>query len=220
MADPEPKATLTTAVEVVDEGDVMILSDDPGNSLTVDDLPVGVLKDANKQAATQIVKISKEKAPGMPTKMWNKQFRGRWWYNITYENRFILVGIYGLEKLGRSVIGAGIKQAIEQRYGGNIGTDLTWRNYPVDHGQHARYLLTQVATKVVEPQETITELQKAITELKKAVNELQKHVRQQQGPTGHNQGAAQTAEDNDERMEDWTGYCEEDEDEENLFVFE
>ncbi|KAF5553344.1 hypothetical protein FMEXI_2478 [Fusarium mexicanum] len=190
MADHGPKATPTTVVEVVDEGDVMILSDDPRNSLTVDDLPMGVLKDTNKQAATQIVEIFKEKSAGMP------------------------------RELGGSTIGAGIKQAMEQRYGGNIGTDLTWRNHPVDHGQHARQLLTQVAAKVVEQQNTITELQKTITELKKAVNELQKHVRQQQGPTCHNQGAAQTAEDDDERMEIWAAYCEEDDDEEILFPYE
>ncbi|KAF5611170.1 uncharacterized protein FSUBG_2449 [Fusarium subglutinans] len=152
IADPEPKATQITAVEVVDEGDVMILSDDPGNSLT---------------AAIRIVEKFKENAPGLPTKIWNKQVKGPWWYNITYENWFILVGIYRLEKLGSSAIGAGIKQAMEQRYGGNIGTDLTWRNHPVDHGQHARHLLTQVATKVIELQETITELQKAVKDQQK-----------------------------------------------------
>ncbi|KAF5652250.1 hypothetical protein F25303_3522 [Fusarium sp. NRRL 25303] len=51
MAGPKPKATPATVVEVADEGGVVILSDDPVNSLTVDDLPIGVLKDANKQTA-------------------------------------------------------------------------------------------------------------------------------------------------------------------------
>ncbi|KAG4258141.1 hypothetical protein FPRO03_03096 [Fusarium proliferatum] len=66
MAGPKPRATPATVVEVADEGGVVILSDDPVNSLTVDDLPMGVLKDANKQTAAQIVEMFKEKAPGTP----------------------------------------------------------------------------------------------------------------------------------------------------------
>ncbi|KLO83881.1 Uncharacterized protein LW93_666 [Fusarium fujikuroi] len=57
MAGPKPRATPATVVEVADEGGVVILSDDPVNSLTVDDLPMGVLEDANKQTAAQIVEI-------------------------------------------------------------------------------------------------------------------------------------------------------------------
>jgi hypothetical protein len=49
MAAPEPKTTPATAIDVAGEDDIMILSDDPVNSrLAVDDLPMGVLKDANK----------------------------------------------------------------------------------------------------------------------------------------------------------------------------
>ncbi|KAF4496400.1 hypothetical protein FAGAP_7447 [Fusarium agapanthi] len=69
MADHEPKATTPAIVEVANEDDVMIISDDPVNSLTVDDLPMGVLKDANKEAAIRIAEMFKEKAPGMPTKV-------------------------------------------------------------------------------------------------------------------------------------------------------
>jgi hypothetical protein len=68
--------------------------------------------------------------------MWDKQVRGAFWLSITYEHWFILVGIYGLEKLEYSAVGAGIRSSIERRYGGDIGTDLTWRNHPVDQGLH------------------------------------------------------------------------------------
>ncbi|KAF4944188.1 hypothetical protein FGADI_12861 [Fusarium gaditjirri] len=66
MAETEPKATPATIVEAADKDFVMILSDDPVNSLTVKDLPMGHWKDADKQAATRIIEMFKEKAPSMP----------------------------------------------------------------------------------------------------------------------------------------------------------
>ncbi|KAF4496399.1 hypothetical protein FAGAP_7446, partial [Fusarium agapanthi] len=137
--------------------------------------------------------------------MWNNQVKGPWWYNITYGNWFLLVGIYALEKLENSAIGAGIRSSMQTRNGGDIGTDLAWRNHPVDHGQQARHLLTQVATEVVELQKTVNDQQKII----------QKLVVQQQGPTGHNQGAAQIADDDEN--ENWAGYYEEDDEGEEFF---
>ncbi|KAG4284254.1 hypothetical protein FPRO06_08633 [Fusarium proliferatum] len=138
MAGPKPRATPATVVEVADEGGVVILSDDPVNSLTVDDLPMGVLKDANKQTAAHIVEMFKEKAP-------------------------------------------------------------------VDQGQHARHLLTQLATRFGKLQRTVDKQQETI---RKLVEE------RQQSLTGHNQDASQTA-DYDEEMEKWAryyGYGDEDED--------
>ncbi|KAF5621912.1 hypothetical protein F52700_10785 [Fusarium sp. NRRL 52700] len=127
MAGHGQKATTPAMIEVADKGDVMIISNDPVNSLTVDNLPMGILKDANKEAAIRVVKTFTEKALGMPTKYEIRlQVKGPIWYNITYENWFILVGFYGLEKLQKS---DDIKRVMGQRYGDNIATDVTWRNY-------------------------------------------------------------------------------------------
>ncbi|KLP23361.1 uncharacterized protein FFB20_05312 [Fusarium fujikuroi] len=236
MSDLQSNPTSATAIEVA-EDDIMIISDDPTNSLTVDDLPMGVLKDINKQAAIQIIEIFKEKAPSMPPKvrdkiisllkegafhhnkssrtkpschplaekMWDKQVKGPWWFNITYEHWFILVGIYGLAKLEASAVGAGIKSSIQRRYGGDLGTDLTWRNHPVDQGQHSRHLLTQLAVRVSELQRTVDQQQKTI----------QKLVERQQ----NNQDASQVS-DHDELMENWASYYEDEDEGGSFFPFE
>ncbi|VTT55814.1 unnamed protein product [Fusarium fujikuroi] len=195
MAGPKPRATPATVVEVADEGGVVILSDDPVNSLTVDGLPMGVLKDANKQTAAQIVEMFKEKAPGTPRENW-----------------FVLVGIYGLGKLNASAAGAAIRGSVQRRYGGDIGTDLTWRNHLVDQGQHARHLLIQLATRFGKLQRTIDKQQETVYQQQKTIQKLVEE--RQQGLTGHNQDASQTV-DYDEEMEKWAryyGYGDEDED--------
>ncbi|PNP82020.1 hypothetical protein FNYG_04581 [Fusarium nygamai] len=142
--------------------------------------------------------------------MWDKQVKGPWWLNITYENWFILVGIYGLGKLERSAVGAGIKSSVQRRYGGDIGTDLTWRNHPVDQGQHARHLLTQLAAKFGEHQQTVDQQQKTIQKL---VDQ------QQQCLAGHGQRASQI-DDYDEEMENRAIQYEDDDEGENPFAFE
>ncbi|SCV35892.1 uncharacterized protein FFB14_05786 [Fusarium fujikuroi] len=116
--------------------------------------------------------------------MCDKQVRGPWWYNITYENWFVLVGIYGLGKLKTSAAGAGTR---------------------IDQGQHARPLLTQLVTRVGKLRRTVEEQQKTIQKL---VEE------QQQGLTSHNQGASQIADDDDamENWARYYGYGDEDED--------
>ncbi|SCN76418.1 uncharacterized protein FFB20_05271 [Fusarium fujikuroi] len=116
--------------------------------------------------------------------MWDKQVRGPWWYNITYENWFVLVGIYGLGKLNASAAGAAIR---------------------VDQGQHARHLLIQLATRFGKLQRTIDKQQKTIQKL---VEE------RQQGLTGHNQDASQTVDYDEEmeKWARYYGYGDEDED--------
>ncbi|KAG5754610.1 hypothetical protein H9Q70_002802 [Fusarium xylarioides] len=245
MADPEPGAAPATVVEVAEEDDVVIISDDPMNSLTVEDLPMGVLKDDNKQAAIRIIEMFKEKAPSMPRqvrdeildllkkgafhhntssrtepshhplaeKMWDRQVKGPWWYHITYENWFVLVGIYGLEKLERSAVGPGIRSSIERRYGGDIGIDLTWRNHPVDQGQHARHLLTQLAAKFGEHHRTADQLQKTVNKLQKIAQKLLEQ--RQRGLTSHDQRASQIAED-DDPMKNWADDYEDDDEWEKL----
>ncbi|KLP12795.1 Uncharacterized protein LW94_9312 [Fusarium fujikuroi] len=144
--------------------------------------------------------------------MWDKQVRGPWWYNITYENWFVLVGIYGLGKLNASAAGAAIRGSVQRRYGGDIGTDLTWRNHLVDQGQHARHLLIQLATRFGKLQRTIDKQQETVYQQQKTIQKLVEE--RQQGLTGHNQDASQTV-DYDEEMEKWAryyGYGDEDED--------
>ncbi|QGI66243.1 hypothetical protein CEK26_010196 [Fusarium fujikuroi] len=195
MAGPKPRATPATVVEVADEGGVVILSDDPVNSLTVDGLPMGVLKDANKQTAAQIVEMFKEKAPGTPREV--------------HDN---ILSIYGLGKLNASAAGAAIRGSVQRRYGGDIGTDLTWRNHLVDQGQHARHLLIQLATRFGKLQRTIDKQQETVYQQQKTIQKLVEE--RQQGLTGHNQDASQTV-DYDEEMEKWAryyGYGDEDED--------
>ncbi|KAF5652251.1 hypothetical protein F25303_3523 [Fusarium sp. NRRL 25303] len=144
----------------------------------------------------------KEKAPGMPREVRD---------NIL---SLLKEGGFHHNKSSRTnSVGAAIRGSVQRSYGGDIGTDLAWRNHPVDQGQHARHLLTQLATRFGKLQRTVDKQQKTIDQQQETIRKLVEE--RQQGLSGHNQDASQTV-DYDEEMEKWAryyGYGDEDEDE-------
>ncbi|KAG5810622.1 hypothetical protein H9Q74_001502 [Fusarium xylarioides] len=196
MADPEPGAAPATVVEVAEEDDVVIISDDPMNSLTVEDLPMGVLKDDNKQAAIRIIEMFKEKAPSMPRQVRDEILdllkKGAFHHNTssrTEPSHHPLA-----EKMwDRQVKGP------------------WW--YHITYENCARHLLTQLAAKFGEHHRTADQLQKTVNKLQKIAQKLLEQ--RQRGLTSHDQRASQIAED-DDPMKNWADDYEDDDEWEKL----
>lgn len=91
-------------------------------------------------------------------KMWDSEFKSLNWIHITYENWFILSGVYDQKKLSESSGGKGIMKALLRRYGQSIGTSLAYKNGPIDAGTHVQAFITQLGDRVLSNTEEMSKL--------------------------------------------------------------
>ncbi|KAI6775281.1 hypothetical protein HG530_002039 [Fusarium avenaceum] len=86
-------------------------------------------------------------------KMWDSEFKSPNRIHITYENWFILSGVYDQKKLSESTGGNGIMKALQRRYGYDPSTSLAYRNGPLNVGLHEREFMTQISSIVLKHEE-------------------------------------------------------------------
>lgn len=103
-------------------------------------------------------------------KMWDSEARAPNWIHITYENWFILSGVYDQKKLSESTGGNSIMKALQRRYGYDLSTNLAYRNGLLNAGLHAREFVTQISSIVLIHEERFAK-QELDTEKLKLANE-------------------------------------------------
>ncbi|KAF5027292.1 hypothetical protein F66182_586 [Fusarium sp. NRRL 66182] len=91
--------------------------------------------------------VHKPKHHQIYKQMWNDATHLPIWLNITYENWFILVGVFGHDKMAKSAF-RGVKDAVAARYRGRMAENLEWTNYPMDDGEHAGELVAQLCEEL------------------------------------------------------------------------
>ncbi|RSM20399.1 hypothetical protein CDV31_000623 [Fusarium ambrosium] len=171
-----------------DEGP--LLSNTPTTLLTVGDLPIGPIRDADIASATRLCKMFNDHRRYLPEHVANEilrrlkkglfhhnsdsvskpsrhrivaamrddKFDGPVWHNATYENWFLVAGVY--EGRLKNAPLSYIARVVSSRYGWDLSKDLRYKHGPTEQSRpRLSSMVTQMAATLVELQERIHELE-------------------------------------------------------------
>ncbi|KIL89548.1 hypothetical protein FAVG1_07128 [Fusarium avenaceum] len=111
-------------------------------------------------------------------KMWDSEVMSPNWINITYENWFILSGVYDQKKLSEISGVKGIMKALVRRYGYDLSNSLAYKNGPLNAGLHAREFVTQTGSILSDLVRKFAKQELQIEKLLDRVGALELEVKQ------------------------------------------
>ncbi|KAF4962784.1 hypothetical protein FSARC_9159 [Fusarium sarcochroum] len=179
--------------------------DEQPDELTADELPLGPHQEEDRLSAIQLCYMYNKHSSTMPEKvrnellrllktgafqhteeskhkpkhhriyseMWDQEIGAPKWLNTIYERWFILVGVFGMEVLEKKC--KGIMDAIVRRYRWDLDKDLTYRNGPIDEGEHVRCIVAELWAESSERDVSLQELRRTTETMRKDVDFLKSY---------------------------------------------